>query len=421
MNNSLYNFLYRNFSNFKIRIIFFVIFFTLIFYFLLSFKYYIINVFDEKQLVYQKIIFSNNTYNILKNIFENYNTNNYNNSIDIHKKVIVINLFKKSYKEVVVDNRYKYVIPVDFNLTKSKLISYINDIIYKDFNNSSNHKKIKYKIHKFDFIKDKFIYVYLLNSTDFYFGNKKITIYYYKDEKNLKNKIISNLKTYISKNLYNLVNLKNIELENIKSVDILDKQNEYELVSFNNEDMNKYYQLNIKLEVSYKKSLGYNTIYRYTNDLPLGFEKVLIPGKNGVCIVKEIRSYISYDDYDILSFNEIIIKKPVDRVILIGTKELKLDENQVVSVLEMEATGYTAGVGNVGYYTATGHRVKRGIVAVDPNVIKLGTKLYIEGYGYAVALDKGSAIKGNIIDLYFESYEEAISWGRRKVKVFILK
>jgi 3D (Asp-Asp-Asp) domain-containing protein len=87
----------------------------------------------------------------------------------------------------------------------------------------------------------------------------------------------------------------------------------------------------------------------------------------------------------------------------------------------MEASGYTGGVGNVGYFTSTGHRVRKGVVAVDPNVIKLGTKLYVKGYGHAQALDVGSAIKGNKIDLYFETYQEAIKWGRRKVKVFILK
>ncbi len=77
--------------------------------------------------------------------------------------------------------------------------------------------------------------------------------------------------------------------------------------------------------------------------------------------------------------------------------------------------------------TATGSRAGRGIVAVDPSVIPLGTKLYIESadgsyvYGTAIAADTGGAIKGNRIDLCFDTRSEAIGFGRRQVKVYILK
>ncbi|MDD6164390.1 MAG: 3D domain-containing protein, partial [Anaerovibrio slackiae] len=60
------------------------------------------------------------------------------------------------------------------------------------------------------------------------------------------------------------------------------------------------------------------------------------------------------------------------------------------------------------------------IVAVDPDVIPLGTKVYIPGYGTAVAADTGGAIRGNKIDLCMESYGEAINFGRRSVEVYIL-
>jgi 3D (Asp-Asp-Asp) domain-containing protein len=63
----------------------------------------------------------------------------------------------------------------------------------------------------------------------------------------------------------------------------------------------------------------------------------------------------------------------------------------------------------------------RGIVAVDPNVIPMGTKLYVEGYGEAIAADQGGAIKGNRIDLFFGSHQEALNFGKRTVKVTILK
>ena len=86
----------------------------------------------------------------------------------------------------------------------------------------------------------------------------------------------------------------------------------------------------------------------------------------------------------------------------------------------MEATAYSDGL-----LTATGFRpssAKNGLgtIAVDPRVIPLGSKVYIEGYGYAHASDTGGVIKGNIIDLYMDSHAECISWGRRQVKVTIV-
>ncbi len=58
---------------------------------------------------------------------------------------------------------------------------------------------------------------------------------------------------------------------------------------------------------------------------------------------------------------------------------------------------------------------------MDPRVIPLGTKLYVEGYGPAVAADTGSAIKGLRIDVWLNSRELAIKWGRKKVRVWVLE
>lgn len=59
-------------------------------------------------------------------------------------------------------------------------------------------------------------------------------------------------------------------------------------------------------------------------------------------------------------------------------------------------------------------------IAVDPSVIPLGSKVYVDGYGYAIAADTGGAIKGNIIDLYLNTSSECTSWGRRPVNVLIV-
>ena len=64
---------------------------------------------------------------------------------------------------------------------------------------------------------------------------------------------------------------------------------------------------------------------------------------------------------------------------------------------------------------------KHGIIAVDPHVIPYGTRVYIPGYGFAVAGDTGGAIIGNRIDLFMDSYHDAISFGRRNVEMYILE
>jgi 3D (Asp-Asp-Asp) domain-containing protein len=91
--------------------------------------------------------------------------------------------------------------------------------------------------------------------------------------------------------------------------------------------------------------------------------------------------------------------------------------------IEVIATAYTQSKkeGTFDGITYTGHKVRRGVVAVDPKVIPLGSKLWIEGYGYGEALDTGGAIKGYRIDLFMESKKEALQWGRKKVKAIILE
>jgi len=71
--------------------------------------------------------------------------------------------------------------------------------------------------------------------------------------------------------------------------------------------------------------------------------------------------------------------------------------------------------------TATGIRARRGVIAVDPRVIPLGTLLYVEGYGIGIAADTGSAIRGWRLDLCFNTVREAIRWGRRRVRIWVLR
>jgi 3D (Asp-Asp-Asp) domain-containing protein len=97
------------------------------------------------------------------------------------------------------------------------------------------------------------------------------------------------------------------------------------------------------------------------------------------------------------------------------------------------ATGYTAGVESTGKtpnhpeygITYSGVRVKRDLystIAADLNVFPIGTILFIPGYGYGVVADKGGAIKGNRIDLYYDTVEDVYKyWGKKTIDVYIVK
>lgn len=92
-------------------------------------------------------------------------------------------------------------------------------------------------------------------------------------------------------------------------------------------------------------------------------------------------------------------------------------QENVRKVLSFEATAYT----HTGNPTCTGVYPRVGTIAVDPRVIPLGSKLWVQDYGYGIAEDTGGLIKGNIIDLFMESKAECRNWGRRRVTVYILE
>lgn len=106
--------------------------------------------------------------------------------------------------------------------------------------------------------------------------------------------------------------------------------------------------------------------------------------------------------------------------------EVEYDELKRSMVLlgTFEATAYTDDVESQGKWvgeTASGMKPQVGVVAVDPKVIPLGTELFVEGYGNAIAGDVGGAIKGNRVDLFMETRENCMEFGRQNVKVWIIK
>lgn len=92
--------------------------------------------------------------------------------------------------------------------------------------------------------------------------------------------------------------------------------------------------------------------------------------------------------------------------------------------ITVSATAYTASCEGCSGITATGVNLidnpNQKVIAVDPSVIPLGTKVHVEGYGNAIAADTGGAIKGNKIDVFIPSKNAAVQWGRKTVKVTII-
>ncbi|MCM2533006.1 3D domain-containing protein [Neobacillus pocheonensis] len=99
--------------------------------------------------------------------------------------------------------------------------------------------------------------------------------------------------------------------------------------------------------------------------------------------------------------------------------------SNVVKEITVNASAYTMNCTRCSGITATGINLKKNpnikVISVDPKVIPLGTKVYVEGYGYAIAADTGGAMKGYKIDVFIPSQKEALNWGRKTVKVQILK
>lgn len=88
--------------------------------------------------------------------------------------------------------------------------------------------------------------------------------------------------------------------------------------------------------------------------------------------------------------------------------------------LVVAATAYSRFDPGLSNHTASGTLVRRGVIAVDPAIIPMGTRVFIPGYGEAVAEDVGSAICGHTIDIAFDTAEEAIQFGSKTVEIFIL-
>ena len=197
------------------------------------------------------------------------------------------------------------------------------------------------------------------------------------------------------------------------------------------------------------EDVAYETVRVANPGMEKGTEKVVQEGKNGVrtsvyeviwsngqelsrqfveeldsTVVDKIVEYGTAPEATVNINSSIAsVKKNTD-----GSGTLTLADGSTLSfsgVKSMTATAYAAVSGGADYSTATGTLVRVGTVAVDKSVIPLGTRMYIVSndgsvvYGLAVAEDTG--VRGNVVDLYYNTYEECINFGRRGCTVYILE
>ena len=139
----------------------------------------------------------------------------------------------------------------------------------------------------------------------------------------------------------------------------------------------------------------------------------------------DVSNIVKQPIQSIKSENKPELKNPGAKEVVINGKTVRYKK-----VIEMRATAYDASYesnGHWGAVTAIGTKLRPGVVAVDPRVIPLRSKVYVEGtdswgdYGQAVAEDVGGAIKGNRIDLFYSSRDTVKRFGRRNVKVYVLE
>ncbi len=187
-----------------------------------------------------------------------------------------------------------------------------------------------------------------------------------------------------------------------------------------------------------EEAVPFGTVTRKDKSLDSGKESVVQKGEKG--LVNKYYEVILEDGKEVS--RELVktetLKESIDKIVAVGTrpqatsvsrsKSSGANGNQAAPsggrTLTVTATAYTAGCRGCSGITSTGINLKNNrnmkVIAVDPNVIPLGSRVYVEGYGTAIAGDTGGAINGNKIDVHVPTEADAKRWGRKKVTIKIL-
>lgn len=181
-----------------------------------------------------------------------------------------------------------------------------------------------------------------------------------------------------------------------------------------------------------KESIPFQEEKRNDSSLYKGETRTISAGEEGIIEKVYEITLENGKEIDKKVIEENVLKESKNKVVAVGTKEKPKSSSSSSGsssgngkVLTMVATAYGPNCKGCSGYSATGMNLKKNptpkVVAVDPSVIPLGTRVWVEGYGEAIAADTGGAIKGNRIDVLVPSEAYARSnWGKRTVKVKIL-
>ena len=191
--------------------------------------------------------------------------------------------------------------------------------------------------------------------------------------------------------------------------------------------------------ITVTEAVSYTTVKRHNASLTAGETVVVRDGVDGEQVVTYRVTYENGEEVSRETVASMVTKEPVIKVVEYGAVAEMSDDLADASVdvsklnyrfyIDCEATAYDLSPEENGGYagqSATGVPLDKGVIAVDPRVIPLGTRVYIEAidgswsYGYAVAADTGGAIKGNRVDLCYRTRYECIQFGRRPCRVYIL-
>ena len=195
-------------------------------------------------------------------------------------------------------------------------------------------------------------------------------------------------------------------------------------------------------EKTVTEEIPFKETTKKSDSYAIGTTKITTKGVPGEKEITYKQKFVNGVLIDSVAVEEKVVKKPVNQVKTIGTKKVtvkaKGEPISTIGTVELDANGipvnYTRIVSgsSTAYYgggtTASGRPAKVGYVAVDPNVIPYGTKLYIVAtdgtvYGYAIAADTGGFVHNGtntVVDVYLDTYDECIQWGRRNVNIYVL-
>lgn len=197
-------------------------------------------------------------------------------------------------------------------------------------------------------------------------------------------------------------------------------------------------------EESYTVDIAYETVYCYDPSLPAGKQEVIVTGALGQMQCKATVGYVNFKEQSRTVLEETVIRQPVTQIVLVGTgaKEDVTSQAPAIgdgvivtasgevltydSAVQFKTTAYTKTDEGCDDWTATGTYARVGAVAVDPKVVPYGTRMFIVSndgeyiYGIATAEDCGGGVKGNHIDLYFDTDAECWEYGVRSATVYFL-